>query len=73
MLLRAIFWAANDEKDYNVWSTSNIDTECAYYPASKKLVVINNSAKEQNTFVTKADGSIISVTLAAHDIAVLDA
>ena len=32
--------------------TDNLHTECAYYPESSMLVVINNSAQEQKTSVT---------------------
>jgi len=31
--------------------TDNPETECAYFPSSKKIVVINNSEKEQLTSV----------------------
>lgn len=72
MLLRAIYWAANAEKDYVVWATSNIHTECAYFPESKKLVVINNSAQQQQTVVTTDTGSDVQIALDAFDIQIVD-
>ena len=33
------------------YMTDNLYTECAYYPADKKLVIINNSPKKQKTAV----------------------
>jgi beta-D-galactosyl-(1->4)-L-rhamnose phosphorylase len=73
MLLRAIYWAANAENEYAVWSTSNIQTECAYYPANKKLVVINNSGETQETVVQDAAGKEINITLKPFDIEIVDA
>jgi beta-D-galactosyl-(1->4)-L-rhamnose phosphorylase len=72
LLQRAIYWAANDEKSYDIWSTSNIHTECAYYPASGKLVVINNSGENQDTVVIGADKKEYKVSLEAHDIKIID-
>ena len=40
------------------YMTDNINTECAYYPASKKLVVINNSGEEQKTTVPTEFGDV---------------
>ena len=36
--------------------TDCADTECAYYPSSKKLVVINNSDRVQTTAVMTERG-----------------
>ena len=44
------------------YMTDNLNTECAYYPVSKKLVVINNSGEEQTTTVPTENGDI-TVTL----------
>lgn len=68
MLLRAIYWAANAEKEYITWSTSNIHTECAYFPADKKLVVINNSDETQDTVIVTDTGKKVNITLDAFDI-----
>lgn len=40
------------------YMTDNVNTECAYYPASKKLVVINNSGEEQKTTVLTEFGDV---------------
>lgn len=44
------------------YMTDNFNTECAYYPMSKKLVVINNSGEEQTTTVPTENGDV-TVTL----------
>lgn len=46
MLLNLILAGCGEDPRQN-YLTDNIHTECAYYPASGKLVVINNSDKEQ--------------------------
>ena len=48
------------------YMTENLYTECAYYPASKKLVVINNSDVEQTTTIPTEAGDK-TVTLAPYD------
>jgi beta-D-galactosyl-(1->4)-L-rhamnose phosphorylase len=73
LMHRAMFWAAGREKDFGPWTCSNIYTECAYYPKSRKLVVINNSGEKQETSVTGASGKSIKVTVEPHGIQVLTA
>lgn len=48
------------------YMTDNLYTECAYYPESKKLVVINNSDTEQTTTIPTDKGDR-TVTIAAYD------
>ena len=72
LLHRAIYWAAGHEDDYLAWTCSNVNTECAYYPAHKKLVVINNSGNQEETEVFDANGKGISVSLEPHGIQILD-
>ena len=57
---------AGGEGITGLYVTDNLYTECAYYPASGKLVVINNSDVEQTTTVATEKGDI-TVTLAAYD------
>ncbi|HSV27591.1 MAG TPA: 1,3-beta-galactosyl-N-acetylhexosamine phosphorylase, partial [Sedimentisphaerales bacterium] len=60
---RAMLWAAAREKDFSPWTCSNIHTECAYYPESGRLVVINNSGQRQQTDVWDGERKRIKVTL----------
>jgi beta-D-galactosyl-(1->4)-L-rhamnose phosphorylase len=53
MLLNLLLFAKGVDALY---ITDDADTECAYYPESKKLVVINNSDAEKHTKVTTKDG-----------------
>ena len=48
------------------YMTDNLYTECAYYPESKKLVVINNSDTEQTTTIPTEAGAC-TVTIAPYD------
>jgi beta-D-galactosyl-(1->4)-L-rhamnose phosphorylase len=58
--------------DFRTWNTSNLRTECAYYPRKGKLVVINNSDAAQKTKVWDGDGKTRAVSLKAHGIAILE-
>ncbi|MCX7711529.1 MAG: 1,3-beta-galactosyl-N-acetylhexosamine phosphorylase [Clostridia bacterium] len=72
MLHRAIFWAAACEDDFYRWNCSNLRTECAYFPKSKKLVVINNGGRIEQTSVYNASNTPIEVTLEPYGIWVMD-
>ncbi len=68
LLHRALCWAAGREADYLPWTCSNIQTDCAYFAKSGKLVVINNSDQPQQTKVFDAQGKPMDIQLAAHGI-----
>ncbi len=73
LLHRALFWAAAQEVQWPVWNSSNVRTECAWFPKQRKLVVINNAGTAQETTVTLGDGRRTQpVSLAAHGIRILD-
>jgi beta-D-galactosyl-(1->4)-L-rhamnose phosphorylase len=38
-------------KTQSLYLTDNAQTECAYFPSSKNMVVINNSEKVQQTTI----------------------
>ncbi|WP_438448415.1 1,3-beta-galactosyl-N-acetylhexosamine phosphorylase [Gorillibacterium sp. sgz5001074] len=50
--------------------TDNAATECAYYPASSTLIIINNSDAEQTASV-RTDKGTVTQTLAAYDTVIL--
>lgn len=54
-----------------LYMTDNLYTECAYYPESKKLVIINNSDREQTTTIPTEKGQK-TVTLAPYDTTFLE-
>ena len=51
--------------------TDNPETECAWYPKSGKLVVINNSKSPQSTKI-KTDFGISEVRLQPFDTMVIE-
>ena len=55
MLLNLMISGMGLELNQN-YLTDSSDTECAWYPASGKLVVINNSGKEQETVICTPSG-----------------
>ena len=65
MLYQLIRYAGGEGVS-GLYMTDNLYTECAYYPESKKLVVINNSDKEQTTTIPTGQGDK-TVTIAPYD------
>ncbi len=57
LLGRAIFWSAGKEEIMMNWFSSNKNTDCAYWPESKSLIVINNVETEQVTIVYDGNGN----------------
>ncbi len=58
--------AATGNADDKLYLTDNCAAECAYYPADKQLVVINNSDTEQTTTIDTEAGEK-TFTLAPYD------
>ena len=65
MLYQLIRYAGG-EGVTGLYMTDNLYTECAYYPESGKLVVINNSDREQTTTIATEKGDK-TVTIAPYD------
>ena len=68
LLMRAILYAGQQEDAIKTYICSNPMTECAYYPGSGKLVIINNTGAEQTTTVQMENGKEVTVTLLPFDI-----
>lgn len=68
MLMNLILWGT--QNDESMYLTDNPETECAYYPDAGKLVVINNSTKEQQVNVNTEKGVKNFVLQAYGQIAV---
>lgn len=69
MLFNIILLAGGEALD-GEYITDNPYTECAYYPASRMLVIINNSGETQTASV-KTETGIKSATLEAYDTAII--
>ena len=65
MLYQLIRYAGGEGMS-GLYMTDNLYTECAYYPESRKLVIINNSDREQTASIPTETG-IRTVTMAAYD------
>ena len=57
MLLNLLLWAKGMPFD-SPYLTDNANTECAWYPSSRKLVLINNSGEAQRTSVRTEEGFV---------------
>lgn len=69
MLFNIILLAGGEALD-GEYITDNPYTECAYYPASRMLVIINNSGEIQTASV-KTETGVKSATLEAYDTAII--
>ena len=56
MLLNLILQAGGEAIDGN-YLTDNADMECAYYPESRTLIVINNTDSVQETMINTEYGT----------------
>lgn len=65
MLLNLLLYTSGDDLK-GKYITDNVYTECAYYPVSRELVVINNSDSEQTTTVQTERGPQ-TFTIGAYD------
>jgi beta-D-galactosyl-(1->4)-L-rhamnose phosphorylase len=71
LLMRAILFAAKNERAIEYFVCSNPLTECAYYPGNDKLVIINNTGEPQQTSVRKQTGEEILADLKPYDIQII--
>ncbi len=67
LLMRAILYAAQAEADMDNYVCDNPLTECAYYPGSDKLVIINNTGDVQKAKVNTA-GGVVEAEIDPYDI-----
>ena len=70
MLLNLMLYGKGLDKEQN-YLTDHVDAECAYYPKSGKLVVINNSEKKLSTSVQTEKG-IRQFTLEPFETQIVD-
>ena len=68
LLYRALMWAASKEGELKKAFSSNIHTECHYYPDSGTYAIVNNSDKEQKTVFYDICGKSREVTIKANEI-----
>jgi 1,3-beta-galactosyl-N-acetylhexosamine phosphorylase len=68
LLDRILFWAAGREDEQCCWSSSNPGTECAFYPETNRLVVVNNTGDEQRTTILGDRGRAREISLQPYQI-----
>jgi hypothetical protein len=68
LLYRALLWVAGKEKELKKAFSSNIYTECHYYPEHKTYAIVNNSAETQSTVFYDIDGKSREVEIEASGI-----
>ena len=70
-LHRGIAWCARKEAEFPKWTCEDFRLECAYYPAKRTLVVINNCDDAVSTRVFDGEGKASPVSVEAHGIVIL--
>ncbi|MBQ5929977.1 MAG: 1,3-beta-galactosyl-N-acetylhexosamine phosphorylase, partial [Clostridia bacterium] len=68
LLLRALYWSAHKEKELEKAYSSNVNTDCTYYPETKKYAIINNANEEVKTTFFDVNGKAKELTLGAGEI-----
>jgi len=68
ILLRAMLWSAHKETELTKAYSSNVHTDCSYYPESKRYAVINNADYAVKTTFYDIDGNAKDLSLKAGEI-----
>ncbi len=68
LLYRALLWTAKKEDELEKAYSTNVNTECHYYPNSGKYAVVNNSTETQTTTFFDMDGNKKELTLKPLEI-----
>lgn len=72
LLHRGLFWVSGKQNEYPKWTSSNVNTDCAYFPDTKKLVVISSSDDAEKTKISGSDGKTYDVNLEPHGIRIIE-
>lgn len=68
LVLRALYWASNQEDSYQYWTTSNIETECSAFVEAGYCAVTNHSGEAQTTQLSDGSGQTQEVSLAPYEM-----
>ncbi|OFK58151.1 D-galactosyl-beta-1-3-N-acetyl-D-hexosamine phosphorylase [Globicatella sp. HMSC072A10] len=68
ILMRALYFAANKEAEFNKWNSTNLNIEVHAYPEKKKYAVINNTNYPQTTIVYLDNNESIEMHLDPSEI-----
>jgi beta-D-galactosyl-(1->4)-L-rhamnose phosphorylase len=72
LLLRSLYYASHKHKEFGSFITSNVLTECAYFPKKRKLVVINCVDSAETTEIQDLSGKNHSVMLEPFGLRIID-
>lgn len=72
ILYRSMLWSCNKTGELNKAFSSNVNTDCAYYPSTNKYALVNNSDKVQSTEFYDIDGNCTNITLQPNQLLWID-
>ena len=68
ILYRAMMWASHKDGEINKAFSTNINTDCSYYPNKDRYAIINNSETEQKTLFYDIEGKATELVLRPMEI-----
>ena len=72
LFYRALLWCAGKEELLKKAFSSNVNTECHYYPESKRYALVNNTSEKQSTVFYDIEGNQKNYTLSPNEIVWID-
>ena len=72
LFYRALLWCAGKEELLKKAFSSNVNTECHYYPESKRYALVNNTSEKQSTVFYDIQGNQKAYTLSPNEIVWID-
>lgn len=72
LLYRSLFYAADKQSEFGAYVSSNVLTECTYFPESGKLVVVNGSNSSETTEFHDSNNKSHTVNLAPYDFRIIN-
>lgn len=68
LLMRALYYVANKESDFNKWHVTNVNCEVHVYPESGYSAIVNNTYDEQTADFYNGEGNIEKIILEPGEI-----
>lgn len=68
LIYKALLWAGSKEENYYKGLSTDVRTDCYYYPAKNRYAVLNNVDEEVSTTFYDINGNKKDITLKPHEI-----
>ena len=68
LIYKALLWAGSKEENYYKGLSTDVRTDCYYYPTKNRYAVLNNVDEEVSTTFYDINGNKKNITLKPHEI-----